>query len=59
MSNKRKNVFMSLHHIEQSIILYSLITKCFKFCFASIITIAKKHDKIILLAKAKLNTRKF
>ena len=27
MSNKRKNVFMSLNHIEQSIILYSLITK--------------------------------
>ena len=27
MSNKRKNVFMALNHIEKSLILYSSITK--------------------------------
>ena len=59
MSNKHKNVFMVLNHIEQSLVLDSAITRnVSNSAFASIvgIPIGKKRNKIVLLIKTKLNT---
>ena len=65
MSKKRKKVCTTLSYIERFLILSSTITRCVSIsAFASLVGIPmgilrkkkKKHSKIVLLAKSKLNS---
>ena len=65
ISKKRKKVFTTLSYIERFLILSSTITRCVSIsAFASLVGIPmgilrkkkKKHSKIVLLAKSKLNS---
>ena len=65
MSKKPKKVCTTLSYIERFLILSSTITRCVSIsAFASLVGIPmgilrkkkKKHSKIVLLAKSKLNS---
>ena len=66
MSKNHKKVFTTLNYIAHYLILASTVTGCIPIsAFASLLGIPvgsqwlekkKKHNKIVLLAKSKLNT---
>ena len=63
MSRKHKKVCTTLSYIKNFLILVSTITGCisiygFNFYKSIIKKKKKKHDKIVLLAKSKLNSIK-